>query len=49
MIGDGPYVETAQFVGGLTIIDVADDDTAKFWGGKVAEACGWPQEIRRFK
>ena len=49
VIGDGPYVETAQFVGGLTIIDVADDDTAKFWGGKVAEACGWPQEIRRFK
>jgi hypothetical protein len=49
VIGDGPYVETAQFVGGLTIIDVPDDDTAKFWGGKVAEACGWPQEIRRFK
>jgi len=19
------------------------------WAGKVAEACGWPQEVRRFK
>ena len=46
---DGPYVATEQFVGGLTIIDVADDDAAKYWAGKVAEACGWPQEVRRFK
>jgi hypothetical protein len=19
------------------------------WAGKIAEACGWPQEVRRFK
>ena len=49
VIGDGPYVNTAQFLGGLTIVNVADDDAAKLWAGKVAEACGWPQEVRRIK
>jgi len=24
-------------------------EAAKMWAGKVAEACGWPQEVRRFK
>ena len=48
-ITDGPYVETKEFLGGLAIIDVADDEEAKAWAGKVAEACGWPQEVRRFK
>ena len=49
LITDGPYVETKEFLGGLTIVDVADDEAAKLWAGKVAEACGWPQEVRRFK
>lgn len=48
-ITDGPFVETSEFLGGLTVIDVPDDETAKMWAGKVAEACGWPQEVRRFK
>ncbi|GAB3426570.1 YciI family protein [Flindersiella endophytica] len=46
---DGPYVETKEFLGGITVIDVPDDEAAKLWAGKVAEACGWPQEVRRFK
>ena len=46
---DGPFVETKEFLGGLTVVDVADDDAAKVWAGKIAEACGWPQEVRRFK
>ena len=46
---DGPYVETKEFLGGLTIVDVADEGAARMWAGKVAEACGWPQEVRRFK
>ena len=49
LVTDGPYVETKEWVGGLTIVDVADDDAARMWAGKVAEACGWPQEVRRFK
>ena len=49
VFGDGPYSQTDEFVGGLTIIDVPDDESAKVWAGKVAVACGWPQEVRRFK
>jgi hypothetical protein len=46
---EGPFVETQEFLGGLTVVDVADDEAAKLWAGKIAEACGWPQEVRRFK
>lgn len=45
---DGPYVETKEFLGGLTVVDVADEATARKWAGKIAEGCGWPQEVRRF-
>ena len=48
VISDGPYVETKEFLGGFAIVDVPDDETAKMWAGKIAEACGWPQEVRRF-
>ena len=47
VITDGPFTETKEFLGGLTIVDVPDDDTAKVWAGKIAEACGWPQELRQ--
>jgi hypothetical protein len=49
IITDGPYVETKEYLGGLTVIDVPDVETAKMWAGKVAEGCGWPQEVREFK
>jgi len=45
----GPITTTGEFLGGLTIIDVATEEEAKMWGAKVGVACGWPQEIRRFK
>lgn len=46
---DGPYVRNPQFLGGFTVVDVADEQAARRWAGKLAEACGWPQEVRRFK
>jgi hypothetical protein len=46
---DGPFVETKEFLGGLTVVDVADEEAARMWAGRIAEACGWPQEVRRFK
>jgi hypothetical protein len=46
---EGPYVRHHQFLGGFTVIEVADEPAAKRWAGKLAEACGWPQEVRRFK
>jgi hypothetical protein len=49
MFTDGQYVRNPQFLGGLTVIEVADEQAAKWWAGKLAEACGWPQEVRRFK
>ena len=49
VITDGPYVETKEYLGGFCVVSVADDETAKMWAGKVAEGCGWPQEVRRFK
>jgi hypothetical protein len=45
----GPISIQGDFVGGLTIVDVATDEEAKRWGGKIGKACGWPQEIRKFK
>lgn len=45
----GPITTSGEFMGGLTIIEVESDAEAKKWGSKVAEACGWPQEIRKFK
>jgi hypothetical protein len=48
-VTDGPFIETKEVLGGLAIVDVADDQAAKMWAGKIAEACGWPQEVRRFK
>ena len=47
VITDGPVAPAEAYLGGLTISNVADDETAKMWGGKIAEACGWPQEVRR--
>jgi hypothetical protein len=49
VVTDGPFIETKEYLGGLTVIDVPDADAAKMWAGKIAEACGWPQEVRRFK
>jgi len=49
IVSDGPYTETKEFLGGFAIVDVPDDATAKVWAAKVAEGCGWPQEVRRFK
>ena len=46
---DGPYVETKEYLGGFTIVDVADAEAAKVWAGKIAVACGWPQEVRPVK
>ena len=49
LITDGPYVETKECLGGFALVSVPDDEAAKVWAGKLAEACGWPQEVRRFK
>jgi hypothetical protein len=46
---DGPYVESKELLGGFAVVDVADEEAARLWAGKIAMACGWPQEVRRFR
>jgi hypothetical protein len=46
---DGPFVETKEHLGGFAVVDVPDEQTARLWAGKIAVACGWPQEVRRFR
>lgn len=45
---DGPYVETKEHLGGFTVVDVPDDDAARYWAGRLAVALDWPQELHRF-
>ncbi len=46
---DGPYVETKEHLGGFAVVDVADDDAARYWAGRLAVALDWPQEVHRFR
>ncbi len=46
---DGPFVESKEHLGGFAVVDVADEQEARRWAGKIAVACGWPQEVRRFR
>jgi len=46
---DGPFTESKEHLGGFAIVDVADEKAARLWAGKIAVACGWPQEVRRFQ
>ena len=46
---DGPFAETKEHLGGICVVDVADAEAARHWAGKVAVACGWPQEVHVFR
>lgn len=46
---DGPYIETKEFVGGLTIIRAADPAVALEFGRRLARATGLPIEVRPFQ
>ena len=46
---DGPFVESKEHIGGFAVVDVADEEAARMWAGRIAVACGWPQEVRRFQ
>jgi hypothetical protein len=45
---DGPFVESKEHLGGFLVVDVPDEASARHWAGRVAVACGWPQEVRPF-
>jgi hypothetical protein len=33
---DGPYIETMEHLGGFAVVDVADEEAARLWAGKLA-------------
>lgn len=49
LVTDGPFVESKEHLGGFAIVNVADDEAARYWAGRVAVACGWPQQVHRFQ
>ena len=49
LVTDGPYTEVTEYLGGITIIEVETLEEAREWAAKVAEGCGWPQEVREVK
>jgi hypothetical protein len=45
---DGPFIESKEQVGGISIIKAPDLDAALGWGRKLARAIGTPIEVRPF-
>lgn len=46
---DGPFAESKEHLGGFAVVDVPDEQAARHWAARIAVACGWPQEVRRFR
>ncbi len=46
LITDGPYIEGKEHLGGFTIIQAPDLDSALEWGRKLAAAVTLPVEVR---
>jgi hypothetical protein len=45
---DGPFVESKEHLGGFAVVDVENDEQARYWAGRIAMAVGWPQEVHKF-
>ncbi len=45
---DGPFIESKEQIGGITILKATDLDAALAWGGKMSKAIGVPIEVRPF-
>jgi hypothetical protein len=45
---DGPFVEAKEYLGGFTIVQSPDDETAREWGRRMALIIGLPIEVRPF-
>jgi hypothetical protein len=45
---DGPFIESKEVIGGITIVQAPDLDAALEWGRKLAQATTTPVEVRAF-
>jgi hypothetical protein len=48
VLTDGPFVDTKEHIGGITIVQVSDLDAALDWARKFARAITTPIEVRPF-
>jgi hypothetical protein len=46
---DGPFIESKEQIGGITILKAPDLDAALAWGRRLARAIGTPIEVRPFQ
>jgi len=49
LLTDGPFVESKEFLGGFTVITVADLDAALTWAQRMAAITTLPVEVRPFQ
>ena len=47
-VTDGPFIESKEQIGGITIVQVPDLDAALFWARKTARATTTAIEVRPF-
>jgi hypothetical protein len=47
-VTDGPYPETKEVIGGVTVVEVPSREEALAWAAKIAVACRCAQEVRAF-
>jgi hypothetical protein len=45
---DGPFIESKEQIGGITVLQAPDLDVAMTWAGKLARATTTPIEVRPF-
>jgi hypothetical protein len=48
LVTDGPYPESKELLGGVTIVDVPTREEALEWAAKIAVACRCAQHVRKF-
>ena len=48
VITDGPYPESKELIGGMTIVNVPTREEALQWAAKIAVACRCAQDVREF-
>jgi hypothetical protein len=48
VLTDGPFIESKEQIGGITVLRAPDLDAALDWGRKLARAIGVPIEVRPF-
>ena len=47
-ITPGPDAGRAEFIGGMTVVEVATRADAEAWAARIAAACRCAQEVREF-